>query len=173
ISGSTFEIKDILIRGGEGEVQLRTDSSVTAALSLLNSGNYADADLKSALKEATCGKVADVIYEPVGGDYCEPAFRAIGWKGRYLVIGFVAGIPKIPTNLALLKGAEIVGVFWGGFTQREAELNVQNTMELLQLYAQGKIKPHISEHFPLDKAPEAIAHLSARKAKGKVVVMMD
>lgn len=135
--------------------------------------NYASADLKTALKEATGGKGVDVIYDPVGGDFCEPAFRAIGWKGRYLVIGFVAGIPKLPTNLALLKGADVVGVFWGGFTQREPDLNVQNTVELLELYAQGKIKPHISEHFPLDEAPDAIAHLAARKAKGKVVVMMD
>ncbi|MEO0410765.1 MAG: NADPH:quinone oxidoreductase family protein [Pseudomonadota bacterium] len=134
--------------------------------------NYAKEDLKTALKEATGGKGVDVIYDPVGGDYCEPAFRAMAWKGRFLVIGFVAGIPKLPTNLALLKGADLVGVFWGGFTQKEPELNVQNTVELLELYDQGKIKPHISEHFPLDKAPEAIAHLAARKAKGKVVVTM-
>ena len=135
--------------------------------------NYESEDLKDGLKKLTGGKGVDVIYDPVGGDYCEPAFRAIGWKGRFLVIGFVAGIPKLPTNLALLKGAEVVGVFWGGFTQREPEENVRNTMELLQLYAEGKIKPHISEHFPLEKAPEAIAHLAARKAKGKVVVTMD
>lgn len=135
--------------------------------------NYDAVDLKEALKKATGGKGVDVIYDPVGGDYCEPAFRAIAWKGRFLVIGFVAGIAKLPTNLALLKGAELVGVFWGGFTQKEPEENLRNTMELLELYTKGKIHPHISEHFPLDKGPEAIAHLAARKAKGKVVVMMD
>jgi len=132
--------------------------------------NYSDGSLKDMLKEATNGKGVDVIYDPVGGDYCEPAFRAIAWKGRFLVIGFVAGIPKLPTNLALLKGADVVGVFWGGFTMREPEANLRNTKELLQLYADGKIKPHISEHFTLDQGPEAIAHLAARKAKGKVVI---
>lgn len=135
--------------------------------------NYSDGSLKDMLKQATGGKGVDVIYDPVGGDYCEQAFRAIAWKGRFLVIGFVAGIPKLPTNLALLKGADVVGVFWGGFTQKEPEVNIQNTLELLELYADGKIKPHISEHFALDDAPKAIAHLAARKAKGKVVVMME
>lgn len=132
--------------------------------------NYSNTDIKTAIKEATGGQGADVIYDPVGGDMCEAAFRAIGWNGRYLVIGFVAGIPKLPTNLALLKGASLVGVFWGAFTMRETKVHQDNVRELLGWYEQGKIKPHISEIFPLEDTPKAIRVLADRKAKGKVVV---
>ncbi|HEX2559600.1 NADPH:quinone oxidoreductase family protein [Phenylobacterium sp.] len=127
------------------------------------------------LFKTACGpKGADVIYDAVGGDYAEPAFRTIAWEGRYLVIGFAAGdIPRLPLNLPLLKGADIVGVFWGAFTNNEPANYRADVEELLELYSQGKIRPHVSETFPLDKAADAITHLASRKAMGKVVVTID
>lgn len=136
--------------------------------------NYREEDLKARVKELTEGKGADVIYDPVGGDYSEPALRAIAWKGRYLVVGFAAGdIPKVPLNLALLKGCQIVGVFWGAFAQRESDKNMQNTMELLQMFFEGKLKPHIHAVYPLEKAPEALEEIMNRKVKGKIIVQID
>jgi NADPH:quinone reductase len=121
--------------------------------------------------KAACGRNgADVIYDPVGGDYSEAALRAIAWEGRFLVVGFPAGIAKIPLNLPLLKSCQIVGVFWGAFAKRNPKGNEANVRELLGLYAQGAIKPVISERVPLARAGEAIAALSARKALGKIVV---
>jgi NADPH2:quinone reductase len=127
------------------------------------------------LFKTACGpKGADVIYDAVGGDYAEPAFRTIAWEGRYLVIGFAAGdIPRLPLNLPLLKGADIVGVFWGAFTNNEPANYRADVEELLELYSQGKIRPHVSETFPLEKAADAITHLASRKAMGKVVVTID
>ncbi|MFC3080203.1 NADPH:quinone oxidoreductase family protein [Phenylobacterium terrae] len=129
----------------------------------------------SELFKNACGpKGADVIYDAVGGDYAEPAFRSIAWEGRYLVIGFAAGdIPRLPLNLPLLKGADIVGVFWGAFTNNEPANYRADVEELLELYSQGKIRPHVSEKFPLEKAADAITHLASRKAMGKVVVTID
>jgi NADPH2:quinone reductase len=108
----------------------------------------------------------------VGGDYAEAALRATAWEGRFLVIGFPAGIPRIPLNLALLKGCDIVGVFWGAAVARDPKAHQQNVRELMDLYAAGKIRPYVSERFPLERAGEAISHLAARKAMGKVVVVM-
>ncbi len=126
------------------------------------------------LFKAACGEGgADVIYDPVGGDYAEAALRAIAWEGRYLVVGFPAGIPKLPLNLTLLKGCQVVGVFWGGFTQRDPKANAANIAELMQLYAKGAIRPLVSERFPLAKAGQAIARLAGRQAMGKIVVTMD
>jgi NADPH2:quinone reductase len=126
------------------------------------------------LFKSACGEDgANVVYDPVGGDYAEAALRAIAWCGRFLVIGFPAGIPKLPLNLVLLKSCQVVGVFWGASTRREPELHEANVRELLELYGRGLIKPQISAHFPLDRAAEAIAHLAARKAMGKVVVTME
>lgn len=134
----------------------------------------AGAKALAGLFKAACGEGgADVIFDPVGGDYSEAALRAIGFEGRFLVVGFPAGIARIPLNLALLKSCQIVGVFWGDFTRRDPEANRRNNAELLVLYAQGKIRPHISARFPLARAGDAIAHLAARKAQGKVVVVMD
>jgi NADPH2:quinone reductase len=117
---------------------------------------------------------ADVIYDAIGGGYAEPALRSIAWEGKYLVVGFAAGdIPKIPLNLALLKGCEIVGVFWGAWVARNPDRHQQSVAELMDLYAAGKIKPFVSERFPLDRAADAIAHLASRQAMGKVVVTMD
>ena len=123
--------------------------------------------------KSACGpNGADVVYDPVGGDYAEAALRSIAWEGRFLVIGFPAGIPKIPLNLALLKSCQIIGVFWGAFSRRDPAGNERNTRELLELYARGAIRPQISERFPLDRAGEAIARLAGRKVMGKVVVTM-
>ena len=135
-----------------------------------------DRDGQKALAEMfkqACGpNGADVIYDAVGGDYAEAALRAIGWEGRFLVIGFPAGIPKIPLNLTLLKSCQIVGVFWGAFTARNPAENAENVKELLALYTAGKIRPHVSARFPMEQAGEAIRQLSSRKAQGKVVVTM-
>ena len=120
-----------------------------------------------------CGEHgADVIYDPVGGDYADPALRAIAWEGRYLVVGFPAGIPRLPLNLALLKSCQIVGVFWGGFARRDPAGSATNNRELLDLYAAGRIKPFVSERFPLERGGEAIRRLADRKATGKLVVTM-
>lgn len=113
---------------------------------------------------------ADIVYDPVGGDYAEPALRSIAWKGRYLVVGFTAGIPRLPFNLPLLKGCEIVGVFNGGFLANEPDLAAQNIRELLSLYEIGSIKPRVSRVFAFEEAPAAIAAIARRQAMGKFVV---
>ena len=136
-----------------------------------------DRDGQKALADqfkAACGPDgANVIYDGVGGDYAEASLRCMAWEGRFLVIGFPAGIPRIPLNLTLLKSCDIVGVFWGAAVARDPKAHQQNVAELLAMYAAGKIKPHVSEHFPLARAGEAISHLASRKAMGKVVVTVD
>lgn len=124
------------------------------------------------IREAAGGAV-DVVYDAVGGSYAEPALRALGWEGRYLVIGFAAGIPTVPLNLPLLKGCSIVGVFWGASIERSAEAHQRNLAELMQLYQQGKLRPLVSARYPLAQGGEAIAHLASRAAIGKVVVTLD
>lgn len=115
----------------------------------------------------------DVVYDAVGGDYAEPALRALAWKGRFLVVGFPAGIPKIPLNLTLLKGSQIVGVFWGAHVFREPQNHAENMAELFQLYATGKVKPQISARFPLEQVPAALEMMQDRKVMGKVVITLD
>ena len=133
--------------------------------------NYSKEDLREAIKNATGGKGPDVIYDPVGGDYSEPAFRSIAWRGRYLVVGFANGeIPKLPLNLALLKGASIVGVFWGEFTKREPKANLAGMQQLLGWLSEGKIRPHISARYPLAETAHALNDMAARKVTGKVVI---
>ena len=133
--------------------------------------NYSTEDLKTRVRELTGGVGADVVYDPVGGPYSEPALRATAWEGRFLVVGFAAGeIPAIPLNLALLKGCDIVGVFWGAFVGREPERHRRNVEELVVWWRAGKLRPHVSSTYPLDRAGEAIRELADRKAKGKVVV---
>jgi len=123
--------------------------------------------------KAVCGADgAQVIYDGVGGDYTEAALRAIGWQGRHLVVGFPAGIPKLPLNLPLLKSCQIVGVFWGEFTARYPALHAANVAALMTMYLEGRIKPAVTERFPLARGGEAIARLGAREARGKVVVMI-
>lgn len=134
--------------------------------------DYSKEDLKERIKALTAGNGADVIYDPVGGDFSEQAFRSIAWEGRFLVIGFAAGpIPKIPLNLVLLKGAQIVGVFWGSFTMREPARHAANIQELMQWYAAGKLKPRISATYPFTRVAEALGDLAARRVKGKVVLV--
>jgi len=128
--------------------------------------------LSDDFKQVTNGG-ADVIYDAVGGDYCEPALRAMNWGGRYLVIGFPAGIPHPPLNLTLLKSSSIVGVFWGASVAREPKLHEQNTRELFALYGEGKIKPRISAHYPLAEGGKAIRALMDRTATGKLVITME
>ncbi|MFC5499597.1 NADPH:quinone oxidoreductase family protein [Caenimonas terrae] len=134
--------------------------------------NYTKENLRDAIKAATGGKGPEVIYDPVGGDFAEPAFRSIGWRGRYLVVGFAAGpIPALPLNLPLLKGASIVGVFWGDFARREPQANAAMMKELAQWYAQGKIKPVIDRTMPMAELKEAYAHMGSRGVKGKLVMV--
>jgi NADPH2:quinone reductase len=133
--------------------------------------NYAAEDLRERIKALTGAKGVDVIYDAVGGPYSEPAFRSIAWRGRHLVIGFAAGdIPKLPLNLALLKGASAVGVFWGDFTKREPQAFAESAKQLARWYREGKLKPHVSASYPLARAAEAMNLLASRKAKGKVVI---
>ncbi|WP_299222765.1 NADPH:quinone oxidoreductase family protein [uncultured Aquimarina sp.] len=133
--------------------------------------NYTGEDLRSRIKELTNGKGADVVYDPVGGDYSEFALRGTAWEGRYLVIGFAAGsIPKIPLNLTLLKGCSIVGVFWGNFAMKTPKKNMDNTLQLMQWLGEGKLKPHIHKIYPLEETPSALEEMMDRKVRGKVVI---
>ncbi len=129
--------------------------------------------LAAAFKEAVGPDGADVIYDPVGGDYCEPALRSIAWEGRYLVVGFPAGIPKLPLNLTLLKSCDVRGVFWGGFVMRDPQANAAHVKQLLQWWQDGTISPRIDCTYPLAEGGKAIRRLAERKAVGKVVVTMD
>jgi NADPH2:quinone reductase len=133
--------------------------------------NYATSDLREAIKSSTAGVGVDVVYDPVGGPYTEPALRSLAWRGRLLVVGFAAGeIPKIPLNLTLLKGCSIVGVFWGDFTRREPQRFAEAMARLGRWYADGRLKPHISATFPLDRAAEALTMMANRQVIGKVVL---
>ena len=125
------------------------------------------------IKEAAGGDGVDVVYDAVGGAYAEPAVRALAWKGRFLVVGFPAGIPKIPLNLTLLKGCQIVGVFWGAHTLREPAMHAENMADLFRMYKDGQIKPRISARFPLEKAADALNLMMDRKVLGKVVLDVD
>lgn len=134
--------------------------------------NYSTEDLRDAVKAATGGKGPDVIYDPVGGIYAEPAFRSIGWRGRYLVVGFANGeIPKLPLNLTLLKGASLMGVFWGEFAKREPKANMAAMRQLMGWLAEGKIKPRISGRYALADTAAALNDMAARKVTGKVVIL--
>ena len=134
--------------------------------------NYDKDNFRERLKELTEGKGPDVIYDPVGGDYAEPAFRSIAWRGRYLVVGFAAGpIPALPWNLALLKGASIVGVFWGDFSRRERSANAAMMQELAKWYGQGKIKPVIHKTMPMAELKQAYAEMGSRGVMGKLVMV--
>jgi len=129
--------------------------------------------LAEEFKLSTGRDGADVVYDAVGGDYAEPALRAMDWNGRYLVVGFPAGIPSLPLNLTLLKSVSVIGVFWGAAVMRDPKAHAANMAELMQLYAEGKIKPRVSKTFPLEKAADAIKALGDRQALGKVVVTVE
>ena len=151
--------------------KLSVEDNILGVLEFSELSKNQQKELSGKIKEVTGGIGANVIYDPVGSHYSEPALRAIAWEGRYLVIGFAAGdIPKIPLNLALLKGCQIVGVFWGAWTGIDPAGNKANFMELFKLHGEGKISPEVSDKFTLDNAADAIAHLQNRKAKGKVII---
>jgi len=136
--------------------------------------HYQEENLKDRVKELTNGKGVDVIFDPVGGSFSEAALRAIAWKGRHLVVGFANGeIPKIPVNLTLLKGASIVGVFWGAFAQKEPQKSLANIQQLLTWFSKGKINPHIDKTYSLQEAPKALEDMMHRKIKGKIVIDME
>jgi NADPH2:quinone reductase len=136
--------------------------------------DYATGDLRERIKALTGGKGPDVIYDPVGGRYAEPAFRSIAWGGRYLVVGFADGqIPSLPLNLPLLKGASIVGVFWGEYVSRQLPDFARDLAEMFGLIAQGRLRPHVSARYPLAQGARAIADLLDRKVVGKVVITND
>ena len=128
--------------------------------------------------KAACAKFgssdgANVVYDAVGGDYAEPAVRALAWEGRFLVVGFPAGIPKLPLNLTLLKSCQIVGVFWGAFTMRDPKRHAEHVAELLRWYTDGKVKPRVTARFPLEKAADALKLVETRQVQGKAVLTME
>ncbi len=134
--------------------------------------NYSNGDFREQIKALTQGKGPDVIYDPVGGDFSEPAFRSIAWRGRYLVVGFAAGpIPALPWNLALLKGASIVGVFWGDFAKREPLKNAEMMASLTEWYEHKKIKPFIDSTMPMDQLMQAYERMNSRAVQGKLVMV--
>ncbi|MBL0086359.1 MAG: NADPH:quinone oxidoreductase family protein [Ideonella sp.] len=134
--------------------------------------NYTTQNLRDAVKALTNGQGVDVVYDPVGGDLAEPAFRSMAWRGRYLVIGFAGGgIPALPLNLALLKGASIVGVFWGEFVRREPKANAASLAQLAKWYAEGKVRPVIDQQLPMSRLHEAYARMNGRQVLGKVVMV--
>ena len=133
--------------------------------------NYSTELVKDRVKQLTGGRGVDVVYDPIGGDFSEPAVRAMAWNGRYLVIGFASGpIPSIPLNLTLLKGCSIVGVFWGRFTTEEPEVHQANIKKLWDWFDEGKLNPLITDVFPIEEYEAAYAAMMERRAKGKVIL---
>ncbi len=163
-----------VVAAASSQEKLDTAQASGAASGLLYPRGPIDRDgqktLSAAFKDVCGPNGADVIYDPVGGDYAEPALRSITWEGRYLVVGFPSGIPKLPLNLLLLKGCDVLGVFWGAAVQKNPARHHKSVSELFALYAEGRIRPKISQRFPLAQAGEAIAALASRQTTGKVVV---
>jgi NADPH2:quinone reductase len=136
--------------------------------------NYGTADLRERIREETAGKGVDVVYDPVGGAYAEPALRSLAANGRYLVVGFASGeIPRIALNLLLLKMVSMVGVFWGAFAKAQPQRNATNLAQLLEWYVQGRLRPHVSATFPLERFGEALEAVGQRRVLGKVVLVVD
>lgn len=136
--------------------------------------NYSSEDLRLRIAELTEGRGADVVFDPVGGAYTEPALRSTAWRGRLLVVGFAAGdIPRIPLNLTLLKGCSIVGVFWGDFVRREPDAFVARAQQLDAWFQERRLKPHVSMTLPLERAAEALALMASRRVMGKIVLTTD
>jgi NADPH2:quinone reductase len=161
-----------VIAAASSEEKCALCRSIGADATINYSEHPAPNAFRDALKAATGGKGPDVVYDPVGGDFAEPAFRSIAWRGRYLVVGFAAGpIPSLPLNLPLLKGASIVGVFWGDFARREPQANAAMLQALAQWYAQGKVKPVIDRTMAMAELPAAYAHMGSRAVKGKLVLV--
>ncbi|MDZ4739549.1 MAG: NADPH:quinone oxidoreductase family protein [Alphaproteobacteria bacterium] len=161
-AASTQEKVDLCIKRG-------ADAGIVYPTGALD--RDAQKKLTDDFKKVLGGDGAHVIYDGVGGDYAEPALRSIAWEGRYLVVGFPAGIPSIPLNLTLLKGCQIVGVFWGAFTAREPRRNQENLAELMTWVSEGKLKPYVSKSYPFSKAAEALNEMAARRVMGKIVLI--
>jgi len=170
-----YEARVIAAVSSEEKAQAARDAGADEAI-VYPSGPF-DKDGQKALaqqfKDAVGPAGADIVFDPVGGDYAEPALRAIGWEGRYLVVGFPAGIPKLPLNLTLLKSCDVCGVFWGAFAARDPKANAAHVDTLFQLWRKGMIAPRISETFPLERGGDAIRALSERRVIGKLVVTLD
>ncbi len=162
--GKLMGARVIAAASSEEKLQLCRDRGADETI------NYAQEDLKERAKELTGGAGVDVVYDCVGGAYAEAALRATGWEGRFLVVGFTAGIPSVPLNLTLLKSCQIVGVFYGAMTARDPIMRDAIVAELIELTGSGKLRPHISGRFPLERAGEALRSLIDRKALGKVVI---
>jgi NADPH2:quinone reductase len=173
--GKAMEARVIAAASSEEKAQAARDAGADEAI-VYPAGPF-DRDGQKALSElfkAAAGPDgADVIFDPVGGDYSEAALRAIAWGGRFLVVGFPAGIPKLPLNLALLKGCDVCGVFWGAFAARDPKANAAHVDRLFRLWRQGMISPKVSRTYPLERGGEAIAAMAARRAIGKLVVTLD
>ncbi len=173
--GKAYGARVIAAASSEEKAQAARDAGADEAI-VYPQGPFdkaASKALADQFKAAVGANGADVIYDPVGGDYCEPALRSIAWEGRYLVIGFPAGIPKLPLNLTLLKSCDVRGVFWGAFAARDPKANAAHLQTLFRLWEEGKIAPKVTRLWPLAEGGEAIAHMAARKAVGKLVVTMD
>jgi len=163
--GKALGAKVIAAASSDAKLQVCKDNGADELI------NYATEDLRARIKVITAGRGVDVVYDPVGGPYSEPALRDMAWNGRFLVVGFAAGdIPKVPLNLPLLKGCSIVGVFWGAFTRNEVDNNRRNNDELLRMYLDGKVKPHIHATYPLEHAAEALNEVLNKRVSGKVVL---
>lgn len=163
--GALIGARVIAVASSEEKLQLCRARGATDSI------NYATEDLRARIKELTGGSGVDVVFDPVGGDHAEAAIRGIAWDGRYLVIGFVAGIPRVPFNLMLLKSCSVIGVFWGAFVARDPDRNRELIAELFDWHARGKISPYISAAYPLERAAEALNDLLERRALGKIVIV--
>jgi len=170
--GKAMGARVVAAVSSEAKAQAARDAGADDAL-VYPSGPF-DRDGQKALAELFKGAVgpggADVIFDPVGGDYAEPALRSIGWGGRYLVVGFPAGIPRLPLNLTLLKSCDVCGVFWGAFAMRDPKANAAHVEQLFRWWDEGRIAPRISATYPLERAGEAISAIAQRRAIGKLVV---
>jgi NADPH:quinone reductase len=173
--GKAYGARVIAAVSSEEKAQAARDAGADEAL-IYPSGPF-DRDGQKALaqsfKDALGPAGADIVFDPVGGDYSEAALRAIAWEGRFLVVGFPAGIPKLPLNLTLLKSCDVCGVFWGAFAARDPKANAAHVQTLFRLWSDGKIAPRVSATYPLDRAGEAIRALGERKVIGKLVVTLD
>jgi len=164
--GKAMGAKVIAAASNDAKLQICKQNGADAVI------NYGTEDLRARIKAITAGKGVDVVYDPVGGPYSEPALRDMAWNGRFLVVGFAAGdIPKVPLNLTLLKGCSIVGVFWGAFTRNEPERNRENNYDLMAMYAAAKVRPHIHATYPLERAADALNEVLNKRVTGKVVLV--
>ena len=164
--GKAMGAKVIAAASNDGKLQICRQNGADEVI------NYGTEDLRARIKALTAGKGIDVVYDPVGGPYSEPALRDMAWNGRFLVVGFAAGeIPKVPLNLTLLKGCSIVGVFWGAFTKNEPERNRENNYDLMAMYAAAKVRPHIHATYPLERAANALNEVLNKRVTGKVVLV--